>query len=198
MSDGSIPPEIANHYQALVDEDERIREGLGQIELERVKEIVRRHLPPGSLHVLDVGGATGVHAEWLLADGHEVTMVDPVASHVDEAQRRLGGYAGFSAAAGEARVLDAPDGSYDAVLLFGPLYHFVDEVDRAAAWAEARRCVRRGGLVFGMGITRFASLLDGLAQGHLFDPRFRVIVERDLVDGQHRNPTDEPAWFTTA
>jgi hypothetical protein len=58
--------------------------------------------------------------------------------------------------------------------------------------------VRPGGHIFAAAISRFASLFDGLARGFLFDPAFRRIVERDLQDGQHRNPTDTPHWFTTA
>jgi hypothetical protein len=30
------------------------------------------------------------------------------------------------------------------------------------------------------------------------DPAFAQIVERDLLDGQHRNPTNHPEYFTTA
>ena len=43
-------------------------------------------------------------------------------------------------------------------------------------------------------------LLDGLWRGWLGDPLFRAIAERDLVDGQHRNPDPAryPQWFTTA
>ncbi|HLX87714.1 MAG TPA: hypothetical protein VKR22_04540, partial [Acidimicrobiales bacterium] len=70
--------------------------------------------------------------------------------------------------------------------------------DRLRAWAEANRVVRPGGFVFAAAISRFASLLDGLARDALFDPAFRSIVERDLTDGQHRNPTNHPHWFTTA
>jgi hypothetical protein len=47
-------------------------------------------------------------------------------------------------------------------------------------------------------IMRFASTLDGVAQGFLLEPAFEEIVERDLADGQHRNPTAHPGWFTTA
>ncbi|GAG36667.1 unnamed protein product, partial [marine sediment metagenome] len=32
----------------------------------------------------------------------------------------------------------------------------------------------------------------------LSDPAFRAIAEQDLASGQHRNPTGEPEWFTTA
>jgi hypothetical protein len=49
-------------------------------------------------------------------------------------------------------------------------------------------------------ISRFASTFDGLAHGLLLDARFADIVERDLRDGQHRNPdaVARPEWFTTA
>ena len=58
--------------------------------------------------------------------------------------------------------------------------------------------VQPGGLIFAAAISRFASLFDGLARGFLFEPGFRAIVDRDLREGQHRNPTDRPDWFTTA
>jgi ubiquinone/menaquinone biosynthesis C-methylase UbiE len=103
-----------------------------------------------------------------------------------------------TAEVGDARALPVPDHAFDAVLLLGPLYHLIDRDDRLLAWTEARRVVRPGGYVFAAAISRFASLFDGLARGFLFDPAFRAIVERDLQDGQHRNPTDTPHWFTTA
>ena len=51
-----------------------------------------------------------------------------------------------------------------------------------------------------MAVCRFASLLDGLYEGWPDDPDFRPIVERDLADGQHRNPdpAGRPEIFTTA
>ncbi len=58
--------------------------------------------------------------------------------------------------------------------------------------------LRNGGLLFAAAISRFASLLDGLRHGFLEDPEFVRIVERDLTDGQHRNPTDNPAYFTSS
>ena len=86
----------------------------------------------------------------------------------------------------------------DAVLLLGPLYHLTERADRVRALAEARRVVRPGGVVVAAAISRFASTVDGLARGRLDEPGFAAIVERDLSDGQHRNPTRRPEWFTTA
>jgi 2-polyprenyl-3-methyl-5-hydroxy-6-metoxy-1,4-benzoquinol methylase len=197
MSDTGVPDEILEHYRERFDEDARLRTGLGELELIRSQEVIRRHLPDRPLRILDVGGASGVHAEWLLADGHRVHLVDPVPEHVELALERLGHLDGFTAAVGDARHLDEETRSYDVVLLFGPLYHLTEERDRVGAWCEARRVAVGDGLVFAAAINRFASLFSGLAEGPLFDPRFRSIAEADLATGQHRNPTGE-RWFTTA
>ena len=68
-----FPDEIVEHYDREIDEGRRITQGLGQLELLRTREIVRRHLPPAPRRILDVGGGTGVHAAWLASDGHDVT-----------------------------------------------------------------------------------------------------------------------------
>ena len=47
-------------------------------------------------------------------------------------------------------------------------------------------------------ISRFASAMDGVLSGFLADDTFRQIVNRDLTDGQHRNPGDDPGYFTTS
>ena len=106
----------------------------------------------------------------------------------------------FTASVGDARRLGQPDESQDAVLLFGPLYHLTSADDRGQALAEAHRVLRPGGRLMAMAISRCASLLDGLYRDWLDDPVFRPIVNRDLADGQHRNPdpAGRPEFFTTA
>jgi ubiquinone/menaquinone biosynthesis C-methylase UbiE len=187
---------VLGHYQAIREED-RITTGLGQLELVRTQEVLRRHLPDPPARVLDVGGGTGVHAAWLAADGYAVHVVDLTPRHVDRVRVDLGPQ-GVTAALGDARDLPQADEAFDAVLLLGPLYHLTERADRLAALGEARRVVRRRGLVAVAAINRFASLFDGLARGFLFDAPFRDVVERDLAEGQHRNPDHRPHWFTTA
>ena len=58
--------------------------------------------------------------------------------------------------------------------------------------------LRPGGLLFAAAISRFAPMLDGMRQGFLADPAFVAIAERDVREGQHRNPTNHPGYFTTA
>jgi ubiquinone/menaquinone biosynthesis C-methylase UbiE len=188
--------EIRSYYDSGVERD-RLTQGYSRIEFERTKELLERHLPPPPARVLDVGGGPGAYAEWLAERGYEVRLLDPSPLHVREALERAAGR--FEAAEGDARELDEPDESYDAVLLLGPLYHLTEPDDRLRALREAGRVLLPGGVVAAAAISRFASLLDGLYGGYLSDPRFWPIVERDLADGQHRSAAeiDAPA-FTTA
>jgi SAM-dependent methyltransferase len=188
---------VVSHYEDEIREEDRITTGRGRLELLRTQEILRRHLPEPPADILDVGGATGVHASWLAVDGYRVHIVDLTPRHVEKARADLEPL-GVSAELGDARRLSGADASFDVVLLFGPLYHLVDRADRVQALREARRVVRPGGMVAVAAINRFASLFDGLSQGFLFEPEFRAIVERDLLDGCHVNPEQRPHWFTTA
>jgi SAM-dependent methyltransferase len=184
---------IAAHYAQGVELD-RMAGPTSRIEFARTKELVERYLPPAPASVLDVGGGPGVYAAWLADRGYRVHLVDPMPLHVERARER----GGFTAELGDARRLAQEDSSVDVVLVLGPLYHLTERADRLLALAEARRVVRTEGVVAVAAISRFASLLDGLVSGDLADPGFRAIVERDLAEGQHRNPGGRPEWFTTA
>ena len=173
----------------------------GRLEFLRTRELLARFLPAPPVTVLDVGGAAGAYALPLAAEGYAVHLVDPVALHVDQARTASAAQPDAPLASvvlGDARALPVDDDSADVVLLLGPLYHLTEAADRARALQEARRALRPGGLLAASAITRFASTLDGVAQGFLLEPGFEAIVERDLADGQHRNPGGHPGWFTTA
>lgn len=191
--------EIATHYGSGY-EAERLSKGEGQLERARTEELVKRYLPAPPAVIFDVGGAAGVYALWLASEGYEVHLVDAMPLHVEQARQSSlkQPHPLASISVGDARRLDREEASVDAVLLFGPLYHLTERADRIQALREARRILRAGGLLLAVGITRFASVLDGLFRRLLDDPEFQEIVRRDLAEGQHRNPSNHPAYFTTA
>jgi len=200
MSDQDSSAHILRHYSDG-DEASRLSTGWFRLEHARTQEILLRYLPPAPATIIDAGGGPGVYACWLAARGYQVHLIDPVLKHVEQAQAasaRQPEHRLASAEIGDARHLSHPDGSADAVLLLGPLYHLVEKQDRIACLREAHRVLRRGGLVCGAGISHFASLLDSLAHGFFDDPAFEPLLDRDLEEGQHRNPTPNPLYFTDA
>jgi SAM-dependent methyltransferase len=190
--------DVAEHYDAGV-EAGRLQAGPGLVERDRTRALVLERAPKPPAVVLDVGGGPGVHATWLAGLGYEVHLVDAMPLHVEQARAALERTGGrFTARVGDARSLEAATVSADAVLLCGPLYHLTEARDRARALAEAHRVLRPGGWLFAAAISRFASAFDGMARSLLDDPAFLAIVERDLADGQHRNPSQHPEYFATA
>jgi ubiquinone/menaquinone biosynthesis C-methylase UbiE len=193
-------PETLEHYASGY-ESQRLFGGSSRIELARTQELVMRYMPPPPAVIFDVGGGSGVYACWLTKQGYEVHLVDAHPLHLEQARQASQAQPDAPLAeitVGDARSLKRPDSSVDVVLLFGPLYHLTEHADRIKAMREAHRILRPGGILFAVGISRFTSVLDGLRQGFFDDPAFVQIVERDLTDGQHRNPMNHSAYFTTA
>jgi len=196
-----VHAEISAHYEEGIEKERLLGEGAGRLEYLRTRALLARYLPPAAATILDVGGGTGAYALPLAKEGYSIYLVDPVPLHVEQVtaapvaqpEAPLVGVE-----VGDARSLSQEDESVDAVLLLGPLYHLTLRDDRIQALSEAWRVVRPGGVMVAAAISRFASTIDGLLRGFLLDSEFEAIVERDVREGQHRNPTGQPEWFTTA
>lgn len=189
--------EILGYYERN-DERDRLASGERRIEFLRLRELLARRLPPPPATVLDVGGGAGRYAIPLAAEGYDVHLIDPVPLLVSQAAEaaRNAGVRLASVSVGDARSLSAPDGSADAVLLFGPLYHLTRRQDRMAALTEARRVTRPGGVVVAIGLSRYYPLFEQLVKGGSAGPP--EDAARFLADGQYRNPTGEVSAFTTS
>jgi ubiquinone/menaquinone biosynthesis C-methylase UbiE len=195
-----VPPEMLEHYASGY-ESQRLLHGVSQIELARTQELITRYAPSPPAIVFDIGGGPGIYACWLAKQGYEVHLIDATALHVEQARQASSLQPDAPLAeieVGDARNVKRADLSVDIVLLLGPLYHLTERADRLTALREAHCILKPGGILFAAAISRFTSALDGLRQGLFDDPAFAPIVERDLTDGQHRNPTNHPAYFTTA
>ena len=192
--------EIQQHYSSISEKD-RLTHGIGMLEFARTKAIIKKHLQSPPKKILDIGGAAGVYAFWLAEQGYDVTLVDAMQNHIDQAKQIQNEkqISLSSIVLGDARNLSQfEDDSFDFILMLGPLYHLTESGDRMKALYECRRIVKKGGKIFAAGINRYASLYDGLSRGLIDDPYFETILRRDLIDGQHRNPEHKDEYFTTA
>jgi SAM-dependent methyltransferase len=202
--DGELPPQdfdpvIADFYRRAP-EEARLEQGPFQLEEARTRELIQRFAPPPPAAVVDVGGAAGAYALWLAELGYAVHLVDASPRLVAEARRRSAESKRplASCRVGDARALELPESSTDVVLLLGPLYHLTTSDQRVQSLRQASRLLKPGGCLFAAAISRWASTLDGLSRDLLGDGDFAKIVEGDLRDGQHRNPTGRLDYFTTA
>ena len=115
---------------------ERERLAADPLERDRTQRLLERFLPPAPARVADVGGGPGHYAAWLGERGYEVELLDPMPLHLEQAAET--GVA--PTVLGDARELPWRDGSFHAVLLFGPLYHLRDRVGGSRFRDPAHRC----------------------------------------------------------
>lgn len=188
------PDPVHAHYERG-EEAGRLDEAVGQVELLRTIELLEEHLPSAPAVVADIGGGPGRYALWLADHGYSVHHRDVVPLHV----RQLKGTdpsGRIDTAVGDARSLDLEDGSVDAVLLLGPLYHLELRADRLRALAEARRVARPGSPVLVAAISRWAARLHGVLAAALYRERPEML---SLVDDAERDgilPPLFPGSFT--
>ncbi len=64
------PLEAARAYYERSDELGRLTTGSGEVEFERTKKIILRHLPAAPAIVADIGGGPGQYALWLARLGY--------------------------------------------------------------------------------------------------------------------------------
>jgi SAM-dependent methyltransferase len=179
---------VAHYSRGL--EESRLSAGPGLLEQERTRELLGRYLPPPPAKVADIGAGPGAYSLWLADRGYEVVARDLMPLHVDQlrsAAVRQG--QAIDAEVGDARRLELPDQAFDAVLLFGPLYHLQDRESRLQVLKEAARIVVPRGLVLAVAISRWAVLLDGrirlrLGEG---DPGFDAVLDEVERSG-HLDP----------
>lgn len=137
---------LERYYQKF-DERHRLQTRHGQVEFRVSMKYIHDFIPAGQkLRILDLGAGTGAYSVPLSREGHSVTAVELVGRNLAALEAR---HENVNCWPGDARDLHfLKDGSFDITLLFGPLYHLHGDEDKLAAFSEARRVTRAGGMIF--------------------------------------------------
>ncbi len=195
----TIDAAVLAGYNAGI-EHSRLRSGIGLIEFERTKEILREKLPKPPSVIYDIGGAYGEYAWWLASLGYEVHLFDLSETNIamsDELAEEYPGVKLASTMVGDARSIHRPDKSADAILLMGPLYSITEFDERILAIKESRRLLKDEGILFSAALTPYSVLIPRIVRYHmdaskkrkeLDDPAVISMIERALEDGCYINP----------
>lgn len=150
-------------------EDKRLLSRHGQVEFRVTMEYIKKYLGElKSLKVLDVGAGTGRYSFMLQDLGAEVTAVELVKYNLGILKSKRQGIEAYQ---GDARDLKRfKDETFDAVLLFGPLYHLFTEEDKLQALKEAKRVLKMGGILFvSYLMADYAIITHGFRDGNIIE-----------------------------
>lgn len=182
-------------------EIDRLENGLGKIEFYRTKEILSQYISDNSV-IYDVGGGIGKYSQWL-AKNNDVTLIELAPNAVEYAKKNMDMDCAYKAETGDARKIEKPDESADIVLLMGPIYHLQEKSERDRVLSEAYRVLKKGGMLFAVGISKFSSTTWALSvygNGNEFidDDIYLNMLKNELKTGNHIRPKEYPFIIANA
>lgn len=160
---------------------------------------LREFILPKS-RILDIGGGPGRYAIELAKDGHQVTLLDLSLANVKLARQKAVELGVQVADFVHGNALDLSrfeTGSFDAVLLMGPMYHLTDPLDRDRSVREALRVLKPEGTLFVSFITRYAVYFDILKSDPALIGTYKDAYDRLTQTGVHI-PTEQNPGFADA
>jgi 2-polyprenyl-3-methyl-5-hydroxy-6-metoxy-1,4-benzoquinol methylase len=145
-------------------------------------------LPPPPCKVLDIGGGPGRYSIELSNRGYKVTLYELAQKNLDLAQQKASkkGVLLEGLIKGDARDLSSlGDQTFEAVLLMGPLYHLLEESDRATAVRQAIDHLTPQGVLLASFITRFAPIRQAAIEEPQYIVENKEYTRRLLDTGVH-------------
>ena len=144
-SDADLVQEIYRRF----DEDSRLnRSNASKVEFLTNTHYIERYLKPGD-RILDIGAGAGEYSLYFAGKGYEVSSLELADSNLQAFRRKIKPEDSIHLEQGNALDLSRYESdSFDAVLLFGPLYHLHSKSDQQKCIAEAKRVCKPGGMLF--------------------------------------------------
>lgn len=144
--------EKVKEYYKEFNENERLRnDNSGKLEFEMTMKNLKKYLPKYAT-ILDLGGAAGSYSFPLAKNGYKMYLADLSEKLIEQAKDEIRKENIDNIVSCD--VVNAVDLSiykkeqFDVVLLFGPLYHLLDKIERDKCITEIYRVLKKDGLVF--------------------------------------------------
>jgi ubiquinone/menaquinone biosynthesis C-methylase UbiE len=179
--------ELEKYYNKF-NEDKRLLSRHGQVEFFVANFYIHEAIAGRTgLNIIDIGAGTGRYSVMLAQEGHSVTAVELVNKNVSQIKMKSNKVV---AKQGNALNLKFDDETFDIALLFGPTYHLFSHEDKLKAILEAKRVLKKGGILFVMYLmNEYAVITYAFKEGNLqtclkegkLDENFQTVTtEKDL------------------
>ena len=172
-------------------EDKRLNSRHGQVEFAVTMEWLLKYFRQYNIKtILDVGAGTGRYSLALKELGFLPTAVELVKYNLGIMKTKSKDIPAFEGNATNLKRF--ADSSFDAVLLFGPMYHLLSYEEKLQALNEARRVVKKGGLIFiSYLMADYALIVHGFRDGNILK-----LKELGLIDDDYRVLGDEDELYS--
>jgi len=142
---------VKNYYKNFDEKNRLQNDNSGKLEYDMTMKILEKNLPDNGI-ILDLGGGAGVYSFPLANKGYKVYLSDLSEDLIAQAKSQK--HEENTTNLISCDVVNATDLSiyndnqFDVVLLFGPLYHLLEESEREQCISEINRVLKPGGKAF--------------------------------------------------
>lgn len=191
--------EIEKWYDNEYEEWDRLERH--KIEFEITKHYLDKYITKPKSRIFDIGGGPGRYSIYLAKQGHKVTLLDLSGKNVCMAKEKAAeaGVGLEDYVKGNALALPKyKKESFDVILLMGPLYHLTEAEDRKKAVKEARKLLKKGGILIAAFISQYAPIQDSFSYLDLesYENGVKGLL-RYLEDGKNEAEGFTTAYFTS-
>ncbi len=160
--------ELINYYNKF-NEDKRLETKHGQVEfltaIKYIEDYLKKYNNP---KILDVGAGTGKYSLYFYNKGYNIEALELVKHNlkvIEEKNKDIITHLGNA-----INLSMFNDESFDIVLLFGPMYHLISTEEKIKALKEAKRVLKKDGLIFiSYCMNEYALITHGFKEGFIND-----------------------------
>ena len=178
--------ELEQYYNKF-NEEKRLNSRHGKVEFLTSMKYIHQYLGDDKTKkILDVGAGTGRYSVALAEEGYDVTAVELVKYNLGILKKKNSSVKAYQ---GNALKLSRfGDEEFDLVLVFGPMYHLYTFEDKVKALTEAKRVVKKNGVILVAYLMNEYSILTyGFKENHILEclengkitEEFRVNPDRE-------------------
>ena len=133
-------------YYNKFNEDKRLDTRHGIVEFTTITKYIDEYLKEmDNPKVIDIGAGTGKYSDYIEKLGYDVTAIELVKHNLSSIKERNKNIKAYQGNAIDLSRFE--NNTFDLVLLFGPLYHLINEEDKLKALSEAKRVVKPTGII---------------------------------------------------
>ncbi len=142
---------VKNYYNTFNEKDRLTADSSGKLEFEMTMKILKKYLPSKGT-ILDLGGASGAYTFPLAKQGYTLYLADLSEKLIMQAkEKRNDEKIENIISCDVVNAIDLSiykDEQFDVVLLFGPLYHLLEQEEREKCIKEVYRVLKKDGILF--------------------------------------------------
>ena len=164
-------------YYNKFNEDKRLTTKHGLVEFYTSIKYIEKYIKKND-KIIDIGAGTGKYSIYFSNKGYDVTAVELVKHNlrlIESKDKSIKAYQGNA-----IDLKRFKDNSFDIVILFGPMYHLISMDDKLKALEEAKRIIKKNGLIFiSYCMNEFAIIKHGFIDNN-------IINEQDIIDKDYK------------